>query len=158
VKLLIADDDPVSRRLLERLLARDYDVTVAADGEQAWQELQKQDRPRLLVLDWMMPGLDGPELCRKVRQTLEIGACYVLLLTAKQAVRDIIAGLESGADDYITKPFHPEELRARVRVGVGVLELQMEVAEHVRNFQDALARVKQLQGLLPIPYCKRIRE
>ncbi len=159
VKLLVADDDPLSRRLLEHLLTRDYEVTVVADGLQAWEALQSSDRPRLLVLDWMMPHLDGPELCRRLRQMPQVEPCYVLLLTAKQAVADIVAGLEAGADDYITKPFEPEELRARVRVGVRVLELQIALAERVRELQEALARVKQLQGLLPIcSYCKRIRD
>ncbi len=157
--MLVADDDPVSRRLLERLLARDYQVTVVADGEQAWAALQTPERPRLLVLDWMMPGVDGPELCRRLRQLPEIEPCYVLLLTAKQSLADVVTGLEAGADDYITKPFAAEELRARVRVGVRVLELQIDLAEHLRQLQQALARVKQLQGLLPIcSYCKRIRD
>ncbi len=159
VKILVADDDPLSRRLLEHLLTRDYEVTVVADGLQAWEALHSPDRPRLLVLDWMMPHLDGLELCRKLREIPQIGPCYVLLLTAKQAVTDIVAGLEAGADDYITKPFEPEELRARVRVGVRVLELQIALAARVRELQEALARVKQLQGLLPIcSYCKRIRD
>jgi sigma-B regulation protein RsbU (phosphoserine phosphatase) len=159
VKLLVADDDPLSRRLLERLLARDYDVMAVEDGEQAWDALRISDHARLLVLDWMMPRLNGPELCRRVRGLPQIEPCYILLLTAKHAITDIVAGLEAGADDYITKPFEPEELRARVRVGVRVLELQIALAARVAELQQALARVKQLQGLLPIcSYCKRIRD
>lgn len=158
MKILVADDDPVFSCLLQRLLGGNYQIVIAHDGTEAWQVLQQEDAPRLAILNWMMPGMDGPQVCSKVRATPELASMYLLLLTARQSVADIVAGLEAGADDYITKPFDPEELTARVNVGRRVVELQSVLAERMRELQDALARVKQLQGLLPIcSYCKRIR-
>lgn len=159
MKVLVAEDDPIFRRALQNLLAKEYEVVLAANGEQAWQLLQEQDAPRLALLDWVMPGLHGVDICQRVRKAQHLAPVYLLLLTARQRVSDVVAGLESGADDYITKPFEAEELRARVRVGRRILDLHAALAAHVRDLQDALARVKQLQGLLPIcSYCKRIRD
>lgn len=160
MKILIAEDDPVSRRMLEVMLPRwGYDVIVAADGVTAWQVMRKGDRPQLAILDWMMPGMDGVEVCRKLRAMPAPEPMYLLLLTAKGGKENIVAGLEAGADDYMTKPFEREELRARLRVGQRILELQTNLAQRVRELGDALTRVKQLQGLLPIcAYCKRIRD
>jgi len=105
-----------------------------------------------------MPGLDGTEVCRKVRADLPLANMYLLLVTARESRGDVIAGLDAGADDYIIKPFDPDELRARVAVGVRVLALQQKLAERVAELQTALSNVKQLRGLLPIcSYCKRIR-
>jgi phosphoserine phosphatase RsbU/P len=106
----------------------------------------------------MMPELDGPEVCRRVRRDLPLANMYLVLLTARESRGDLVVGLDAGADDYITKPFDAEELRARVQVGVRVLALQERLAERVADLQTALAKVKQLRGLLPIcSYCKRIR-
>ena len=106
----------------------------------------------------MMPELDGPEVCRRVRRELPLANMYLMLLTARESRGDLVAGLDAGADDYITKPFDAEELRARVQVGVRVLTLQKSLAERVEELQAALSNVKQLRGLLPIcSYCKRIR-
>jgi|SRR5581483_2577261 len=159
MKVLIADDNPISRRVLQELLRTEYDVVVAPNGEKAWDLLQASDAPRLALLDWVMPGLAGVDICRRVRQAHHLAPVYLLLLTARQRISDVVTGFEAGADDYVTKPFEPEELRARVRVGRRMLHLHMELAAHVHDLQDALARVKQLQGLLPIcSYCKRIRD
>jgi phosphoserine phosphatase RsbU/P len=159
MKVLIAEDDPISRRVLQALLATEYDVVVAENGDEAWEALQSKDAPRLALLDWVMPGLPGVEVCRRVRQAHHLAPVYLLLLTAPHRLSDVVAGFDAGADDYITKPFEPEELRARVRVGRRMLHLHIELAAHVHDLQDALARVKQLQGLLPIcSYCKRIRD
>ena len=160
MKILIADDDAVSRRLLEATLAGwGYKVSVATDGRAAWEMLSQPDAPRLAILDWMMPVLDGLEVCRKVRGQPQGGRFYILLLTAKMQKEDIVVGLESGADDYVTKPFHLDELRARVAVGQRIVELQDSLAERVEDLERALTEVKQLRGLLPIcSYCKRIRE
>ena len=159
MRILIAEDDAVSRRLLETLLARwGYDVIVAADGEEAWQHLQREEAPHLAILDWMMPGMGGLEICRKVREVGHPSPAYLILLTARTGSEDVVEGLETGANDYVTKPFNREELRARVQVGVRVVELQVSLAERVRELEQAMARLKQLQGLLPIcSYCKKIR-
>ncbi|RMF88784.1 MAG: diguanylate cyclase [Nitrospinota bacterium] len=130
VQILIAEDDPVSRRLLEITLRKwGYEVVVTCDGEEAWQRLQQEDAPRLAILDWMMPKMDGLEVCRKVRAQKAEPYTYLILLTAKGQKEDIVAGLESGADDYVTKPFHAHELRVRLRAGERILDLQAKLIE-----------------------------
>jgi len=124
MKILIADDDAASRRALDVTLRKwDYEVTTAADGEQAWEILQGADAPHLVVLDWMMPGLGGVEVCRRVRRRSREPYTYILLLTARDDKQDVVQGLESGADDYLTKPFDSQELRARLRTGRRLLAL-----------------------------------
>ena len=159
MRILIAEDDIVSRRLLETTVKRwGYSVLVADDGEEAWQHLQNQEFPMLAILDWMMPGMDGLEVCRLARSRNARHPLYIILLTARGRREDVVAGLQSGADDYLTKPFDQEELRARLQVGVRLMELQQSLAERVRELEAALSKVKQLQGLLPIcSYCKKIR-
>jgi len=160
MKVLIAEDDAVSRRVLEATLRKwDYDVVVTEDGDEAWKALSENNDAELLILDWMMPGLDGTEICRRLRRRDDGDTYYILLLTAKMQKEDIVRGLQSGADDYITKPFHAEELRARVRTGARIVELRRHLAQRIDELEVALAEVKQLSGLLPIcAYCKRIRE
>jgi len=159
VQALVADDDRVTAEILSRTLKRwESDVTVVGDGTKAWDYLRGATAPTLAVLDWMMPELDGPGVCRRVRRDLPLGNMYLVLLTAREGRGDLVMGLDAGADDYIIKPFDAEELRARVQVGVRVLTLQERLAERVAELQAALANVKQLRGLLPIcSYCKRIR-
>ena len=124
MKILVADDDAASRRALEVTLRKwDYEVTTAADGEQAWEILQAAEAPRLAILDWMMPGMDGVEVCRRLRRQSREPYSYILLLTARDDMQDVVQGLDSGADDYLTKPFDPEELRARLRTGRRLLAL-----------------------------------
>lgn len=124
-KILIAEDDPVSRRLLEVFLTRwGYQVEVAASGTQALELLEQMDAPRLAVLDWMMPGLEGVQVCRKIRERKGRPYTYILLLSARGQKEDLLAGLGSGADDYLTKPFDAQELRARLHVGQRILQLQ----------------------------------
>jgi sigma-B regulation protein RsbU (phosphoserine phosphatase) len=160
MRILIGEDDVVSRRLLETLLGRwGYEVVVAADGERAWELLQGEEAPPLAILDWMMPGMGGVEICRRVRAAGRPSPVYIILLTARASSEDVVQGLEAGANDYVTKPFNREELRARVQVGMRVVELQATLAGRVLELEEALARVKQLQGLLPIcSYCKKIRD
>jgi len=160
MKILIAEDNPVSRRVLEATLEKfGHQVMVADDGAQAWTALQRADAPSLAILDWMMPGLDGVEICRRVREIPTSTPPYIILLTAKSERGDVVAGLDAGANDYLTKPFDRAELRARVQVGVQVLELEKNLADRVSELEDALAQVKQLQALLPIcSYCKNIRD
>jgi phosphoserine phosphatase RsbU/P len=160
VKVLIAEDDIISRRLLGAALAKwGYEVVVTGDGLQALAAIQGMDAPPLAILDWMMPGLDGIEVCRRARNMHSPTPPYLILLTAKGRREDVITGLQAGASDYVTKPFDREELRARVQVGMRIVELQHSLADRVHALEEAIARVKQLQGLLPIcSYCKKIRD
>jgi DNA-binding response OmpR family regulator len=160
MRILIAEDDAVSRRRLEATLQKwGYEVLAVEDGLAAWEVLQGEMPPPLAILDWMMPGMDGIEVCRKVRERSPSRPLYIIVLTARGSREDVVAGLQAGGDDYVTKPFDREELHARVRVGLRVLQLQMNLADRVRELEEALARVKQLQGLLPIcSYCKKIRD
>jgi sigma-B regulation protein RsbU (phosphoserine phosphatase) len=157
--VLIAEDDPVSRRVLETFLRRwGYEVESFQDGAAAWERLQHPEAPSLVILDWMMPGMGGVEICRRVRQVGRPSPAYLILLTSRTGYEDTVEGLEAGADDYVTKPFNREELRARVQGGKRVVELQRSLAQRVEQLEQALKRVKQLQGLLPIcSYCKKIR-
>jgi phosphoserine phosphatase RsbU/P len=158
VKLLVAEDDAFFRRILYQLLAEDYQLQVVEDGESAWQALQKDNAPRLAILDWVMPGLTGPQICRRVRSNVNTASDYLILLTAKNSTADIVSGLRAGSDDYVTKPFDPQELRARVRVGQRIIELQSALASQVTELQDALTRERLLQQLLPIcPHCRKLR-
>ena len=128
MKALIADDDRASRLLLERAVARwGYEVVSCGDGAAAWRALNAPDAPRLAILDWMMPGMSGPELCQRLRRKPRDDYIYVLLLTARTAQEDILAGLDAGADDYLVKPFDPLELRARLSTGRRIIELQTEL-------------------------------
>jgi len=128
MNILVAEDDPVSRRLLETRLARwGYQTTSASNGEEAWRLLQLEDAPRLVILDWMMPGMDGVEVCRKVRTRGGEPYTYIILLTAKDSKDDVILGLEAGADDYLTKPFNAHELEVRLRAGRRIVDLQAEL-------------------------------
>jgi DNA-binding response OmpR family regulator len=158
-RILIAEDDAVSRRMLEATLAKwGYDVLSFSDGGAAWQALSQQETPSLAILDWMMPEMDGTEICRRVRAESSLRPLYIILLTARGGKEDLVAGLEAGADDFITKPFDREELRARLQVGERIIALQRDLADRVRELQEALGRVKVLQALLPIcSYCKKIR-
>jgi diguanylate cyclase (GGDEF)-like protein len=128
MKVLVADDDPVSLRLLESSLSRwGYDVVKARDGLDALRILQEEDPPKLLVLDWMMPGLDGLQLCQRIRDRQNEPYTYILLLTGKKAKADVVQGLDAGADDYIAKPFDPDELQVRLRTGKRILYLQEQL-------------------------------
>ena len=159
MQVLIAEDDRITGEILARTLRRwNYETTLVGDGEQAWERLRVSPEPTLAILDWMMPKMDGPDVCRRVRAELAPANRYLLLVTARESRADVVAGLDAGADDYIIKPFDPDELRARVAVGIRMLTLQQKLAERVEELQTALSSVKQLRGLLPIcSYCKRIR-
>jgi diguanylate cyclase (GGDEF)-like protein len=142
--VLIAEDDPLSRRILESWFKKwDYRVTAVENGLAAWEVLQKEDAPQLVILDWMMPGMDGIELCRRIRSLDQAVYRYVLLLTAKDDKQDVVAGLEAGADDYLTKPFDVDELRARVRAGKRILDLQAALirAQGALQFEAAHDRL-----------------
>ncbi|PYK97703.1 MAG: response regulator [Verrucomicrobia bacterium] len=160
MKILIAEDDPVSNEMLRILLKQwGYEVVATRNGPEAWQALQERDAPALAILDWQMPELDGVEVCRRVRLRAELKHVYLLILTSMSRPDEIVTGLEAGANDYIIKPFKAPELKARLNVGVRMVELQLELAERVTELEKALSEVKQLRGILPIcAYCKKIRD
>lgn len=141
MKVLVADDEPVNRRLLEILLNKwGYEVSVAADGQEAWRHLQGAASPRIAILDWMMPEMDGVEVCRKIREDKNRRPVYVLLLTAKQATEDANGRYESVADDYLPKPYAAHELKARLRAGKRILELEDQLREAGEALQVETAR------------------
>ncbi len=159
MRIIIAEDDVVSRRFLEATLSRaGHNVLGTGDGRAAWRALVEEPGPAVAILDWMMPGMSGLDVCRRARQEPHTALAYLILLTARGSRHDVVEGLGAGADDYITKPFDRDELLARVRVGVRVAELQMSLAERVKQLEEAAANIHRLQGLLPIcAYCKKVR-
>lgn len=141
MKVLIADDDALSRKILEDCLSKwGYDIEMANNGHEAWGIMENNDRPNMAVLDWMMPGMDGVEICRRLRRLTLPNYVYVILLTARSKREDVINGLESGADDYIIKPFNPEELKSRLKIGRRIIELEHRILR--------LASTDYLTGLL----------
>jgi phosphoserine phosphatase RsbU/P len=159
MRILIAEDEAVTSRLLQAALKSwGHNATAVPDGLSAWGELQKDPLPDLAILDWQMPGLEGVEICRRVRAAPALRHLHILLLTGRAGRDDIVEALDAGADDYVTKPFDPSELRARIKVAARMVELQHRLSERVRELEHAMSHVKQLQGLMPIcTYCKRIR-
>ena len=150
MKVMIAEDDRTSRFLLRSFLQKwGYEVVVAEDGDQAWAMLQEPDAPRLAVLDWMMPGVDGPDLCRRVRECEgpEADYTYLILLTAKTETASIVAGMEAGADDYIVKPFDAHELQVRVHAGERIVQLHHDLLELKEQLQ-VQATTDPLTGIL----------
>ncbi len=154
--VLIADDDVVSRRLLEVTLSHaGYQVTVAANGAEALRVLEESEGPRLAVLDWMMPELDGVDVCRAVRKLASERYIYIILLTVKEQRAEIVEGLESGADDYITKPFDLDELKARLRAGKRILKLQEQLVAtrdelRVRATHDSMTGLLNREAILDV--------
>ena len=159
-KILIAEDHYVSRHLLERNLTNwGFNVVSAEDGEAAFRILDSEDAPPIAILDWIMPKLDGVEVCQRVRAIKDRPYVYLLLLTAKSQKEEVAAGLEAGADDYVIKPFDPDELRARLKVGQRVVNLERTLARKVDDLERAIADVRKLKELLPIcMYCKSVRD
>jgi two-component system cell cycle response regulator len=130
MRILAAEDNPVFQSMLRTMLTKwGYEVTVARDGTEAWQALQSENSPRLAILDWMMPGMDGPEVCRRIRAAAREPYIYILLLTARTESQDLVEGMDAGADDYLTKPFNAHELRVRLRAGRRILDLQEQLLQ-----------------------------
>jgi diguanylate cyclase (GGDEF)-like protein len=157
MKILVADDDSVSRHLMQRTLQKfGYEVVLAENGRVAAEILSRSDGPRLALIDWMMPELDGPELCREVRGFHQEGEyIYIVLLTSKQTSEDIVAGLEAGADDYITKPCQPAELRARLHTGCRILSLEKKLVQareemRYKATHDALTAIWNRASILSL--------
>lgn len=139
MRVLIAEDDRFFQKLLEQILS-EHELAITYDGNEAWTALQNPDPPRLAILDWVMPGLSGPEICRKVRACSSLASTYLILLTAKNNEADIVSGLQAGADDYITKPPLAAELQARVKVGERILALQDNLAVKTALADQAFRR------------------
>jgi len=136
-QVLAAEDNPVFQTMLRTMLTKwGYDVTMARDGTEAWEILRRDDSPRLALLDWMMPGIDGVELCRMVRGAMREPYVYILLLTARTESHDLVEGMEAGADDYLTKPINSHELRVRLRAGMRILRLQEQLVRAREALRD----------------------
>jgi len=159
MQILIADDDPISRRLaMHALTGCGADVAIAEDGNGAWTRIQERTQSIVLILDRMMPEIDGVELCRRARLLPTFPPLYIVMVTSAAETSDITAGLDAGADDYVIKPFNAAELKARAQVGMRMVALQESIARRLAELEQALASVKQLRGLLPMcSYCKKIR-
>jgi DNA-binding response OmpR family regulator len=160
MRILIAEDDVTSRALLRLLITkRGHEPVVTVNGTEALSAMQQPDAPSLAILDWMMPELDGIDVCRRIREVATERPPYIIMLTTKGETADIVAGLVAGADDYLTKPFDANELYARVDVGRRLLDLQAVLAGKVEELRDALAQIKTLRGTVPIcACCKKIRD
>ncbi|HBF33279.1 TPA: diguanylate cyclase response regulator [Candidatus Sumerlaeota bacterium] len=143
LKVLVAEDDSVARRLLESILEKwGFEVVGTNNGLQAWEAMQQPEPPEIAILDWVMPEMEGPEVCKKIR---DLGmTTYVILLTARDSKQDVVSGLESGADDYMPKPFNPQELRARVRVGTRIVKLQRALSERIGQLEVFNQRLEVL--------------
>jgi phosphoserine phosphatase RsbU/P len=160
VRILIAEDDPTSRAVLAGVLKKGgHEVVETVHGGAAWDALQQPGAPRLVILDWNMPEMDGPEVVRRVRALPTDRPPYIIMLTARGEKADVIAGLTAGASDYLAKPFDPGELRARVEVGQRMVEMQDALASKAEALRQALDQIKTLSGIVPIcASCKKIRD
>ena len=149
MQVLIAEDDDVSRKVLSSMLRKQgHEVVEVADGSQGWIKMQDEDAPRLLILDIMMPAMDGLELCRKIRNTESHLCSYIILLTAKNSKQDIVQGLEAGANDYITKPYDFEELQARIRVGQRMVEMQASLVDEISRRKEVEETLREREAFI----------
>jgi phosphoserine phosphatase RsbU/P len=160
MRILIADDDVTARMVLASVLMQSgHEVEEVADGTDALAALLRPEAPRLAILDWMMPGVEGIELCRRLRAHAPDRPPYLVLVTSRGAKADLAEGLRAGADDYLTKPFDPQELNARIEVGCRMIGLQDRLADTIEELRQALGQVKTLRGIVPIcAACKKIRD
>jgi sigma-B regulation protein RsbU (phosphoserine phosphatase) len=159
-RVLVAEDHTPSRLALQALLERHgFQVTLAATGDEARAILTGFDPPPLALIDWMLPGMTGVELCRTIREGDPQHYVYFIVITARDTVEDLSVAFSAGADDFIRKPFETVELLARLKSGQRIVELEHRLARQLTEVQQALERVRQLQRLLPIcMYCKRVRK
>ncbi len=160
LKVLVADDDVTSRTMLAAMLTKSgYNVVEAVDGAAALAVMRQPDAPLLVLLDWMMPHVDGPEVLRQVRAIETTRPPFIIMLTTKAAKPEIVAGLRAGANDYLTKPFDIGELYARIEVGRQLVDAQAALATKIEELREALNNIKTLRGILPIcAWCKKIRD
>ncbi len=162
MKILVAEDEEFNRAILARTLTQwGHEVVEADDGGKAWEVLKSADAPQIAILDWIMPVMDGLDLVIKIREAPpeDDNYTYIIMLTQKGGREAIIQGLDAGADDYITKPYDPEELRVRIISGQRIVGLHSELKKANNELKEALEKVKTLSGLLPIcSWCKKIRD
>lgn len=159
MRILVAEDDYTSLLMLKGIMEKwRYTVVPAADGAEAWEILRREDAPQIAILDWEMPGHDGVELCRRIKEMERENPIYTILLTGRDSTDDIVRGLNAGADDYVTKPFDNNELLARINVAERMVNVQQSLNVKVAELKHALDHVKTLQGILPIcMHCHKIR-
>ncbi len=157
--ILLIEDDPVSKTVTETALKKwGYSVTSTESAEDAWEYLDNNAKPDLMIIDWRLPGLSGPEFCKQIREHACLKDLYIMMLTSSSGQENMLEGLSAGADDYLEKPVDARFLEARVKVGQRIVNLQSDLQHKVEELQDALSNVKELRGLLPIcSYCKKIR-
>lgn len=160
MRILVAEDDRVMARLLTELLRSwKYDIVIAQDGAAAVAAFEGDPSIQLVLLDWMLPGMDGPEVCARLHHFREQRATHLILLTSRADPDDVAAGLDAGADDYMVKPFHAKELRARIAAGARIIALQQGLANKIHELKSMRQHLRTLSGLLPIcAYCKSIRD
>ena len=150
VPIVVADDDPISRELISAVVSKwGFRCIVTQDGREAISAIRAEEGPVVAILDWMMPGMDGLQVCRRVRESGKL--VYIILLTARAAKESLVKGLESGADDYLVKPFDKDELLARIRVGLRVINLQKSLEDRLQQLEKALVEIKDLRSHLSIP-------
>ena len=159
MRILIVDDDLSTRSTLASILIKcGHDVEMVSSGEEAWTVISQPDAPRLILLDWLMPGMNGLDLLKRIRSMDGDNPFYIIMLTVKDNKEDIVEGLDCGTDDYITKPFYPEELRARINAGQRIIEMQSRLMSQANDLRNSLDHIKTLQGILPIcSFCKKVR-
>lgn len=160
MKILIVEDDFTSRNMLSAVLKKSgYEPVETSGGEEAWEVLRQSDAPRLVILDWIMPDIDGIEVLRRVRNLPTDRPPYIIMLTTKTEKNDIVTGLDAGADEHLAKPFEPDELQARVEVGCRMVKMQDALIDKIEKLSLAMEEVKTLRGILPIcSNCKKIRD
>lgn len=159
MRILIAEDDRVTNKLLTtQLKSCGHEVTSVHDGEAAWTALEGENSYDIAILDWMMPKMSGLDVCRAIKSMPGESYIYIIMLTIRDRSEDIVQALDAGADDYVTKPFNRSELKARVRAGERIRHLESGLKEKITELEQALAHVKQLQGIIPIcAWCKKVR-
>ena len=160
MKILIAEDDAFSRKLLMANLDKlGHEVVACVDGDSAVKAYEQDPSFNMAILDWMMPGKSGIEVCMRIKDNAENPLTYVIMLTAKSSPEDLALALESGADDFIAKPFNSLEFNARVDAGIRMIRLQGAMMDNIQELEETLAHVERLQGIIPIcAWCKKIRD